>query len=414
MRGISSFSTDELVIPTAWLGPAILDAAERIEDQLVVWRRSIHEHPELSFHERRTTALVAAALRDAGIEPRMHPEETGCIADIVGDPDGPMVALRADLDALPIGEQTGLSFASKNPGVSHACGHDFHTSMLLGAAHCLLQIREALPGRVRLLFQPAEEVSPGGALQLIERGAMQDVRAILALHVIPSLPAGTIGVRHGAMTAAINNLKITIRGTGGHSARPHQAVDPILIAATVIRELYLAFDRTVDRQDPVVLAFGRFASGTAPNVLPDTAVLEGTLRCASLERQRTAPDLIRNVLRGVTSTWGGTFELEIAKGYPPVINDEGLCDLLRGEARRLFGNDAVREIDRASMGAEDFSYFLQHAPGCMLRLGVGQTSDGSDAMLHTSRFDPDESALPIGSAMLAAGAARWLDELVGD
>ena len=387
----------------------ILKETSAYLDDLKTWRRHIHKHPELSFDEHRTSAYVVQCLADMGIKGHVDAMEPGVVAEVDGAGPGPTVALRADLDALPIAEETGLEFASKVTGVSHACGHDMHTAILLGAARYLQSHKDTFGGRVRLLFQPAEEQPPGGARILIERDAMRDVQAILALHVQPELPAGTIGLRSGLMTATINDFDIRIIGRSGHTARPHHAVDPILAATHAIQDMYAVLNRGLDARDPVVLTVGALNAGSTYNVIPSEATLRGTLRCATVEQREAALDFVHRVLDGIDHIWQTTHEITVHDGYPPIINDPLVTEQVLNIGRELLGDHGVHVIDRPSMGAEDFSRFLELAPGCMFRLGVGR--HGADnALLHSSHFDPDETAMPVGSALLAGGAIRCLAE----
>ena len=382
----------------------MLERARGIEEQLVRWRRDIHAHPELGFQERRTSALVAEALGGLGYRVRTGIGKTGVIGELgVGQPT---VAIRADMDALPLQEANEVPYASKVPDVMHACGHDAHTAIALGVATLLAQ--ETFPGTIRFLFQPAEEVSDeeglSGAPRMVEDGAMEGVDAVLALHVHGSLPVGQISLNAGPSTAGVDSFWATINGQGAHGAYPHKGVDPIHIAGHVILALHGIVSRRLNPFDPAVITIGSIHGGQAANVIPEQVKLSGTIRYENPEVQEQIHAEIAKALH-VARALGGDYELRIRSGSPPVINDAGIADILRQVAADLLGSQQVKPRD-PGMGAEDFASFTALAPGAMFRLGC--RIDGDERKAHGPYFDLDERCLPIGAAILAEAALRIL------
>jgi amidohydrolase len=332
--------------------------------------------------------------------------KTGVVGELSGEgTDSRLLAIRTDMDALPIEEGTGLEFASRNKGVMHACGHDLHATVGLGAAMVLAQLGEKLPGTVRFLFQPAEEIAQG-AQWMVEDGAMENVSAILGVHVFPSIPAGSVGIRHGALTAAADDIEIFIIGESGHGARPHEAIDAIWIAAQVITTLQQAISRTQNPLRPVVLTIGQISGGRAPNVIADRVRLVGTVRSLHPETSAGLPDWIEGIVANVCSAYGASYELNYKRGVPSVQNDAALTQLVGEAAEEAWGGDRVLILMEPSLGAEDFSLYLQYAPGMMFRLGVaGQ--DRLNYPLHHPLFDVDESAIVTGVVTLAYAAWKY-------
>jgi amidohydrolase len=384
--------------------------AER-EDEIVEFRRDLHQHPELSHAEFETTRKIVARVTDMGLEVHARPEGLGLYADLAPDGFDPArhrtVAVRADIDALPIAELTGLPYASTNPGVMHACGHDVHSACALGAAMGLARVRLVLPGRVRFLFQHSEEVAPGGAEDLVNFGCMEGVHAVVGLHVDPGREVGTVGVKAGPLTAAADAFELTIRGKGGHAARPHNTVDPVFVATQVCAAIYQSVGRVFDAREPVVITVASVAAGEGFNVIPDTAVLRGTARTLSPGARCQIEPLLRRIADGICKMNGAEYSLEINLGAPPISNDESVDAALRDAAASVLGEDAVHEIALPSMGAEDFSFYLQEAPGAMFRLGVG-TPGVAPQYLHTPTVAPDERAIVIGARILARAAVTLL------
>ncbi len=381
--------------------------ARELSPNLVAWRRHLHRHPELSQQETRTTEYAARHLRALGLSPILEPGKTGLFVDITGRSGGGRVALRADIDALPIPDAKDVPYRSTCEDVSHACGHDAHTAMLMGVAQLVRSLGDDLPGTVRLVFQPSEERSPGGADEMIRRGVMDGVDAIMALHMAPELPTGTIGLRPGAITASVAAFRITVRGRGGHPARPHLAVDPVLVVARLVQDILLAMGRRLDVREPVLVTIGEIHGGRAPNVIPGSASLAGSVRTASMAQMEQVPDLFRELADSATAMWGGIYEFEFRRGSDPVHNDPALVHRVRNLVAELLGAEFNRWVDKPSMGGEDFSRYLEHAPGLMARLG--STAEGAPAPdLHTNTFDIDEDALWHGVAVMAGAAVEML------
>ncbi|MFW6731864.1 MAG: amidohydrolase [Synechococcus sp.] len=373
-------------------------------EALLELRRHLHAHPELSGAEHRTAALVAGELRRLGWQVREGVGRTGLVAEL-GPGVGPCVALRVDMDALPVEEQTGLPYASLEPGLMHACGHDIHTSVGVGVAMALAAEAGSLAGRVRLLFQPAEETAEG-ARWMVQAGALDGVEALYGVHVFPSIAVGSIGLRHGALTAAAAELEVEVLGEGGHGARPHQSVDAIWIAARLVSGLQEAISRRLDALQPVVLSFGRIEGGRAFNVIADRVTLLGTLRCLDNDLYRELPGWVETTARDICRAYGGDARVTFRAIAPPVQNDGPLTSLLEQVALDQLGRDRVLLLDHPSLGAEDFAHYLERVPGCMLRLGVAGA--GGCAPLHNGGFDPDEGCLPVAVGVLAEVLRRWL------
>ena len=380
--------------------------------ELIQLRRHIHRHPELSGHEQQTAALVAGELRRWGWQVREGVGRTGVLAEL-GPPVGPgvpLVALRVDLDALPVEERTGLDYASVHQGLMHACGHDLHTVVGLGVAQLLAAAWESVPdqftARVRLLFQPAEETAEGATWMRAD-GAMEGVAALFGLHVFPSLAVGTIGVRSGSLTAAAGELEVEVLGEGGHGARPHQSTDAIWIAARVVSGLQEAISRRLDALHPVVVSFGRIEGGQAFNVIADHVRLLGTVRCLDTELHAQLPAWIEDTVQALCRGYGGEARVRYRCISPPVHNDPELTTLVAEVAEELLGRTQVQWLDQPSLGAEDFAHLLDGTRGTMLRLGVAGA--GGCAPLHNSSFAPDEGAIAVGIRVLTASLLRWME-----
>lgn len=377
----------------------IKDLAETLKPRLIEIRRHIHSHPELSGQEHQTAAYVAGVLSSCGMVVQEAIGKTGVIGELVGRTDDRLVAIRTDMDALPITERTSLEFASRKPGIMHACGHDVHTTVGLGTAMVLSQLGEVLPGNTRFLFQPAEEIAQG-ASWMVQDGAMNDVSAIFSVHVFPSIPAGSVGIRYGALTAAADDLEIIIMGESGHGARPHEAIDAIWIASQVIATLQQAISRTQNPLRPMVLTIGQISGGRAPNVIADQVRLLGTVRSLHPETHANLPDWIEGIVANVCNAFGARYEINYRRGVPSVQNDLALTQLLEASAKEAWGSDRVQILPEPSLGAEDFAMYLQHAPGTMFRLGVG-FRDKPNYPLHHPQFEVDESAIVTGVVTLA-------------
>ena len=387
--------------------------ADDAHPEVVRLRRALHRRPELAFEEHETAALIAETLRDLGLDPTTGVAQTGVVAHIEGGRPGPTVALRADIDALPITEATGLDFASEVDGKMHACGHDAHSAMLLGAASVLQEVREDLAGTVRLVFQPSEEKAPGGASVMIEEGVLGEmggharVDRIFGQHVFPELPAGTIGVRGGVFMASADEVYLTVRGKGGHAAAPERLVDAVLVQAHVLTALQAVVSRNRPPGVPSILSFGRIEAAGATNVLPDVVRLDGTFRSMDEDWRFRAHDLIRRTAEKTAEAFGATCEVKITVGYPALRNDEDAAAFARATAVALVGEDRVMDLPMW-YASEDFAFYTEAVPGCFTILGVGNEAAGITSGLHTPTMTVDEDALRTGTAFLAALAARRL------
>ncbi|MBW4446800.1 MAG: amidohydrolase [Spirirestis rafaelensis WJT71-NPBG6] len=385
----------------------IKDLAIKLAPRLIEIRRHIHSHPELSGQEYQTAAFVAGVLSSTGVHVQEGIGKTGVIGELKGTGnDDRLLAIRTDMDALPIQERTGLEYASRQQGIMHACGHDVHTTVGLGTAMILSQVAEELPGKIRFLFQPAEEIAQG-ANWMVADGAMKDVSAVLGIHVFPSIPAGSIGVRYGALTAAADDLEIIIIGESGHGARPHEAIDAIWIASQVITTLQQAISRTQNPLRPVVLSIGKINGGRAPNVIADHVQLLGTVRSLHPETRTNLPEWIEKIVANVCNSYGARYQVNYRQGVPSVQNDYALTQLLQSAAEEAFSSDRIQVLPEPSLGAEDFSVYLEHAPGSMFRLGVGYKDRTINHPLHHPQFEVDESAIITGVVTMAYSAYKY-------
>ncbi len=362
---------------------------------LVGWRRHIHANPELSRTEFGTTEFVSAWLTKAGLTPQPLPGGTGLICDI--GPDGPRIGLRADMDALPLQEFTGLPFASTVPGVSHACGHDAHTTILLGTALALAEVPQ-LPVGVRLVFQPAEEVMPGGAIDVVAAGAMTGVQRIFALHCDPRLEVGRVGIRVGAITSAADTIELVLDSPGGHTSRPHLTSDLVYAIGSVITGLPGLLSRRIDPRTSTVMVWGAVSAGKAPNAIPQTGMLTGTIRTGDHATWSLLEPMVREIVDGLLAPTGVRYQLNYRRGVPPVVNDEHSTRMFE-DAIRALGPDALSDTPQSG-GGEDFSWYLEEVPGAMARLGVW-SGEGEQLDLHQPTFDIDERALAVGVRVLS-------------
>jgi len=383
----------------------MLKQSHAISEELIEWRRDFHMHPEIGFELHRTSKIVADELEKMGYRVRRGVGKTGVVAEI-GE-GGKVVAIRADMDALPILEQNDHEYVSQTPGAMHACGHDSHTAMALGAA--LLLSKENLSGRVRFLFQPCEETTDeenkSGAQRMAAEGAMDGVDYVIAQHVDPAKPVGTIGINAGPCSGGVDNWYGMIKGKGGHGAHPNQTIDPYHLLAHVILGLNGIVSRRIDPFEPAVISIGMVKGGFTENVIPDEVNLSGTLRFTNADIHEALREEIKRAFE-LAKTMGGDYELNFEYGGPPMVNDKKVSDVIESTGKELLGTDNVHEIGK-TLGAEDFSVFLDMAPGAMFTLGT-QKQGHEEYLLHHPRFDLDERALPIGTAMLAETAKRFL------
>lgn len=383
-----------------------LDPVATLRDQLIAWRRHLHMNPEVGFEEHETAAYIEAELRKMPGLTVSRPTATSVLAVLKGSQPGRTILLRADIDALPIEEENTFEFRSRKPGVMHACGHDGHTAILLGVAKLLSEHPEDVPGEVRMIFQHAEEIGPGGAEELVmNTGLMDGVDVVTGLHLNSQLPVGMVAVKPGAFMAAPDSLYLIIQGKGGHGAHPEQTVDPIAVGAQVVTNLQHVVSRNVAALDALVVSITSFQSGTTHNVIPDTAVLQGTVRTFDPELRQRAPKLIERVIKGVCEAHGATYELKYEFGYRPVINTDWVAAQLRKIALETVGPEHYQDA-QPTMGGEDFSAYLQKAPGAYFNVGSGSDEQDSRWPHHHPRFTLDEASLETGVRMLHAAALR--------
>ena len=374
------------------------------EPDLVALRRDLHVHPELGRQEHRTTAVLVERLEAAGLAPKVLAVGTGLVCD-VGEGDGPVVGLRADIDALPLQDAKDVSYRSRTPGTCHACGHDVHTSVVLGAGLALAAL--PLPGRVRLFFQPAEELMPGGALDVVAEGWVDDLSVVYGLHCDPSLEVGRVGIRSGPITAAADAVRVRLSGPGGHTSRPHNTVDLVHALATVATGLPDALGRLVDPRAGLCLVWGHVSAGVAHNAIPRTGVLKGTLRVLDKSAWHGAPAMVQRIVDGLVAPYGAHAEVVYERGVPPVVNDSSATALMAAAVRSALGSGSAVPTAQ-SLGGEDFAWYLDHVPGSMARLGVKPPGQEHAHDLHQGSFDVDEAALPVAVRVLVATALAAL------
>lgn len=387
----------------------ISQLAQQIHSNVVENRRHLHANPELSFHEYQTSAFVAQKLDELGIEYQKM-ANTGLVALIKGaKPSGSVVALRADMDALPIVEANDVVYKSKNPGVMHACGHDVHTSSLLGTAKILTDLKEEFGGTVKLIFQPAEEKLPGGASMMIREGVLENPKpdAVIGQHVMPMIEAGKVGFRSGKYMASTDEIYVTVHGRGGHGAQPQQNIDPVLITSHIIVALQQIVSRVADPKIPSVLSFGKVIANGATNVIPNEVYLEGTFRTMDEDWRGMAHQKMKKMAEGIAEAMGGSCDFNIVRGYPFLINEEKLTAELRAYAEEYLGKENVLDLD-IWMAAEDFAYYSQVSDACFYRLGTGNQERGITSSVHTPTFDVDESSLGLSTGLMTYIALKQL------
>ena len=389
----------------------LLAAADEIAEDLTAWRRDFHAHPELSFEEVETTRKVVELLTSFGYRNLHIGAEgvpTGVVADL-GNARGRCIALRADMDALPMEETGTCVYRSQNPRVMHACGHDAHTAMLLGAAKILKEREDQLPGRVRFLFQPSEE-SPhrSGARALVAQGALEEVDAVAGLHVWSGLPSGVVGYRPGPSMASADEWACTLTGKGGHGAMPHETVDPVVAASALVTMLQTVVSRRIAPLETAVVTVGKIEAGTTFNIIPEKAFLQGTVRTFNPEVRRRIPELMERIVRGVAEASECRADFTYTNVLPPTVNDGAFTEMARRVGEELFGAEMVR-LAEPTMGAEDMSFYLERVPGTFLFLGVGNEARGITKPQHHPEYDIDEGVLPRGCALLAGLAVRFLE-----
>ncbi|EJL23943.1 M20 family metallopeptidase [Brevibacillus sp. BC25] len=384
-------------------------AVEDIKDQVIAWRRYLHENPELSFHEEKTAQFVYETLLTFGNLEVSRPTKNSVMARLIGSQPGKVLAMRADMDALPITEENTFEFVSKNPGVMHACGHDGHTSMLLGTAKLLSGMKDQIKGEVRFFFQHAEEVYPGGAEEMVQAGVMDGVDMVIGTHLWSTMEFGTVGICPGPMMAAPDTFWITVLGKGGHAALPHETIDSIAIAAQVVTNLQHVVSRNADPLDNLVLSVTQFVGGTTHNVIPGAVEICGTVRSFDKNLRESVPGLMERVIKGITEAHGAGYKFKYEFGYRPVINDAEVTKLMEEVVEESLGAEWVEHM-RPTMGGEDFSAFQQKAPGCFFYVAAGNKEKGITYPHHHPRFTIDEDALEVGVKMFVNAARKIVME----
>ncbi len=388
----------------------IQSLAKKYHAEIISCRRHLHQHPELSFHEFETQKFVESKLNEFGITDHKRMANTGVVALIKGrNPERRVVALRGDMDALPIIESGNKEYKSKNEGVMHACGHDVHTSSLLGTARIINELKTEFEGTVKFIFQPGEEKLPGGASMMIKEGVLENPKpdSVIGQHVMPQIDAGKVGFRKGLYMASTDEIYVTVKGKGGHGAMPHLTIDPVLIASNIIVSLQQIVSRNAKPSLPSVLSFGKFIANGATNVIPDSVYLEGTFRTLNEEWRNDAHKKMKHMAEHIAEGMGGICEFNIIRGYPFLVNNEDLTTRIQQYAIEYLGNDKIEELE-IWMAAEDFSFYSQQADACFYRLGVRNQKEGITSSVHTSTFDVDENSLETGMGLMSWIALKEL------
>ncbi|GIM46253.1 N-acyl-L-amino acid amidohydrolase [Collibacillus ludicampi] len=382
---------------------------ETVKEEVIRWRRHFHQNPELSFQEEKTAQFVYDTLQSFGNLKVSRPTKTSVMARLIGEQPGKVLAIRADMDALPIQEENDFEFASKNPGVMHACGHDGHTAMLLGTAKVLSKLKDRIKGEVRFLFQHAEELFPGGAEEMVQAGVMEGVDMVIGAHLWTPLESGKIGVVYGPMMAAPDTFWITIKGKGGHAALPQQTIDSIAVGAQVVINLQHIVSRNTDPLDHLVVSITKFVAGTTHNVIPGTVEMCGTVRSLNPELRRSVPELMERIVKGITEAHGADYTFKYEYGYRPVINDREVTRVIEETVREVFGEEAL-DLMKPNMVGEDFSAFQQKAPGTFFYVGAGNKDKGIMYPHHHPRFTIDEDVLENGVKMFVHATFKLLNQ----
>lgn len=377
-----------------------------INDRVVALRHDLHAHPELSGKEEHTKYLIKGILEAEGFRVREFDDCYGIIADLVQNEGAPYIALRADIDALPIQERTNAPYASRAPGIMHACGHDSHTAVLLGTALAFGAIRDQLAGNLRFIFQPAEEITEGGSSQMIAHGALEGVKAIFGLHAYPYLATGQIGYKYGVMMASSDTFEIEIFGKSAHGARPHEGVDAILVMSMAVNSLNHIVSRRIDPLHPAVISLGSVEGGRAPNVICDHVKVCGTVRTVNHEIRRSIPEMMEVSIKGICDSMHATYNFHYTFGAPEVCNHAPMVDLLRSAAETVIGADNCVDLVDPVMGGEDFGRYLEKVPGAFFRLGTCSTEKGTCVAQHNARFDVDDDALVFGMKIMGLTALK--------
>jgi amidohydrolase len=389
----------------------VFSTIDSINERVIEIRRDLHAHPELSGQEEHTKYLVKGILEMQGYAIREFDDHFGLIADLTIDDQAPRVAIRADMDALPITEQTEEPYRSRVEGVMHACGHDSHTAIALGSAIAMAENRERLPGNVRFIFQPSEESKEGGSLQMIEGGALEGIDAIFALHAYPYLPTGQIGYKYGVMMASADIFTIEIFGKSAHGARPHEGVDAVLVSSMAVNSVNHIVSRRIDPLHPAVITMGTIEGGKAGNIICDHVIIKGTVRTINEAIRKDIPMMMEEAIKGVCKSMGATYNFGYVFGQPELINDNAMVDILKGEAEKIIGAENCIDLVDPVMGGEDFSEYLQIVPGTFFRLGTCDPDKNTCVPQHNSRFNVDDDALQYGMKILSATALEYLSRV---
>lgn len=387
----------------------LFQAIESINDRIITIRQDLHAHPELSAHEEHTKYLVKGILEAEGLEVREFDDNYGLVADLENRPGEPFVALRADMDALPIEEHTNAPYSSRKKGVMHACGHDSHTAILLGAAIALSHIRADLPGNIRFIFQPAEEITEGGSAQMIKDGAIDNVKAIFGLHAYPYLKTGQIGYKYGVMLASSDTFEIEVMGKSAHGARPHEGVDAILVTSMIVNSLNHIVSRQIDPLHPAVISLGTIEGGKAANVICDHVRVRGTVRTVNDDIRQQIPKMMEISIKGICRSMHATHHFHYDFGSPEVKNNDTMVDLLVSEGKSILGDENCMNLIDPVMGGEDFGRYLEIIPGAFFRLGTCNPQKDTCVSQHNSRFNVDDDALIYGMKVMAATALRAIE-----
>ncbi|MCK2002788.1 M20 family metallopeptidase [[Brevibacterium] frigoritolerans] len=386
----------------------IHDLIEAVKDEVIAWRRYLHKYPELSFQEEKTAQFVYETLQTFGELEISRPTKTSIMARLIGQQPGKVIALRADMDALPIVEENDFDFVSQNSGVMHACGHDGHTAMLLGTAKILTQLKDQIKGEVRFLFQHAEELPPGGAQEMVRAGVLDGVDMIIGSHLLSTLPLGKISLGYGPVMAGADTFNITLVGKGGHASQPELTVDPIAIGTQVVSNLQHIVSRYRDAQEALVISVTQFHGGSAINVIPSKVSIGGSVRSFNPQLQVAIPNYIERIVKGITEAHGATYEFEYQFGYAPTINDEEVTRLMDETVCEIFGEES-REISKPIMGSEDFSAFQKAVPGSYIGIGARNEEKGIIYPHHHPKFTVDEQALQNGVKLFVHGTLKMLN-----
>ncbi len=388
----------------------LFSTINEINKQVITIRQDLHAHPELSGHEEHTKYLVKGILEASGYEIKESDKHFGLIADLKVDENAKTVAIRADMDALPIEEQTGKPYASKEKGIMHACGHDSHTAIALGTAIAMATHKDDLPGNIRFIFQPSEESKEGGSVEMIEDGALEGVSGIFGLHAYPYLNSGEIGYKYGVMMASADIFTIEIFGKSAHGARPHEGVDAILVTSMIVNSLNHIVSRMIDPLHPAVISLGTIEGGKASNIICDHVLLKGTVRTINEEIRNNIPQMMEASIEGISKSMGAKYKFDYEFGQPELINHDEMVDIIVEEAEKIIGKEKCIDLVDPVMGGEDFSEYLKLVPGAFFRLGTCDEEKKTCAPQHNSRFDVDDDALQVGMKIMGASALQFLTQ----